>query len=156
MRRLMSTVPIHVVLKPRDIVTHDCGVGGDSARALARLPAELQGSLWPNGPRLTICRRRWRRECIPTTDRPSAVSPSSHTTHSTLTMATQRLSNVLSHITPGKSPLEQMYAPPQTPPHFFPQINIMSLRMENVRLWLTACLQQHLPESRRCCHHSRD
>lgn len=36
-------------------------------------------------------------------------------------MATQRLSNVLSHITPGKSPLEQMYAS-QTPLHNFPQI----------------------------------
>jgi hypothetical protein len=38
-------------------------------------------------------------------------------THTPLTMATQRLSNVLSHITPGsKSPLEQMYAPSN--PHF--------------------------------------
>jgi hypothetical protein len=36
-------------------------------------------------------------------------------------MATQRLSNVLSHITPGKTPLEQMYAS-QTPLHNFPQI----------------------------------
>jgi hypothetical protein len=36
-------------------------------------------------------------------------------------MATQRLSNVLSHITPGKTPLEQMYAC-QTPLHNFPQI----------------------------------
>ena len=43
--------------------------------------------------------------------------------HNPLTMATQRLSNVLSHITPGKTPLEQMYAPVQTPPHFFPQID---------------------------------
>lgn len=30
-------------------------------------------------------------------------------------MATQRLSNVLSHITPGKSPLEQMYASKPSP-----------------------------------------
>jgi hypothetical protein len=36
-------------------------------------------------------------------------------------MATQRLSNILSHVTPGKSPLEQMYAS-QTPLHNFPQI----------------------------------
>lgn len=40
-------------------------------------------------------------------------------------MATQRLSNVLSHITPGKSPLEQMYASPnRTPLHNFPQIDL--------------------------------
>jgi hypothetical protein len=36
-------------------------------------------------------------------------------------MATQRLSNILSHVTPGKSPLEQMYAS-RTPLHNFPQI----------------------------------
>jgi len=41
-------------------------------------------------------------------------------------MATQRLSNVLSHITPGKSPLEQMYAS-QTPLHNFPQIDWTSM-----------------------------
>ena len=44
-----------------------------------------------------------------------------YNTHNSLTMATQRLSNVLSHITPGKSPLEQMYAS-HTPLHNFPQI----------------------------------
>lgn len=42
-------------------------------------------------------------------------------------MATQRLSNVLSHITPGKSPLEQMYASLKTPLHNFPQINSITL-----------------------------
>lgn len=42
-------------------------------------------------------------------------------------MATQRLSNILSHVTPGKSPLEQMYAS-QTPLRNFPQI-IISITM---------------------------
>jgi hypothetical protein len=47
-----------------------------------------------------------------------SISPYHKHTHTPLTMATQRLSNVLSHITPGsKSPLEQMYAPSN--PHFF-------------------------------------
>lgn len=46
--------------------------------------------------------------------------PTQHTQSST--MATQRLSNVLSHITPGsKTPLEQMYAPFHSFPHFFPR-----------------------------------
>lgn len=36
-------------------------------------------------------------------------------------MATQRLSNVLSHITPGKSPLDQMYVCPwASAPHLSP------------------------------------
>lgn len=35
-------------------------------------------------------------------------------------MATQRLSNVLSHITPGKSPLEQMYASQNPSPQLSP------------------------------------
>ena len=38
-----------------------------------------------------------------------------------LTMATQRLSNVLSHITPGKTPLEQMYASPKPLSTTFPR-----------------------------------
>jgi len=46
-------------------------------------------------------------------------------------MATQRLSNVLSHITPGKSPLEQMYAvPPETPLHNFPQIDSITMMIK--------------------------
>lgn len=50
-------------------------------------------------------------------------------------MATQRLSNVLSHITPGKSPLEQMYAS-QTPLHNFPRIASITM-MIKVHLRLT-------------------
>ena len=47
---------------------------------------------------------------------PLTINPYHKHAHISLTMATQRLSNVLSHITPGsKSPLEQMYAPSQSP-----------------------------------------
>jgi hypothetical protein len=44
--------------------------------------------------------------------------------HDSLTMATQRLSNVLSHITPGKTPLEQMYVCTPSPlPTTFPRLD---------------------------------
>jgi hypothetical protein len=141
---------IAALLSPIAEEKSDLGKGATS-RLIAAEPTELQLCRG-----LQICRvdASALPVSIPTTALPASILPPPYTTHihNSLTMATQRLSNVLSHITPGKTPLEQMYARTPIPlPTSFPRLD----HMRNVHVWLTDCLEQHLPEPRRCCYHTR-
>jgi hypothetical protein len=75
---------------------------------------------------------------------------------------TPHISTALSQWPPNVSPTCSPTSPParllssrcmhsEPLPTSFPRLD----HMRNVPVWLTDCLEQHLPEPRRCCYHTR-